>query len=135
MPLRLCTGIDDNSHTMRQFTWGAVQPAATPLRHVSATCPQLMLAPPLGLPGPALSVGPRLSTASDSYMPVFANSDLNMLLELCQGLVSRMPEEAARRMTTGLMMRPMRCITTLVPVGSFKNAHAVRRDVTDLIAK
>ncbi len=47
------------------------------------------MAPPLGLPGPALSVGPRLSTASDSYnMPAFANSDLNMLLELCQGLVS-----------------------------------------------
>lgn len=43
--------------------------------------------PPLGLPGPALSVGPRLSTASESNMPAFANSDLNMLLELCQGLV------------------------------------------------
>jgi hypothetical protein len=44
---------------------------------------------PLGLPGPALSVGPRLSTASDSNMPAWANSDLNMLLELCQGLVRR----------------------------------------------
>ena len=51
-------------------------------------CAQLTMAPPLGLPGPALSVGPRLSTASDSNMPAFANSDLNMLLELCQGLVS-----------------------------------------------